>query len=103
MGLPELRQAIADFYRERHGLTIDPKRIVITSGGSAALLLATALTVDSGDEVLIADPSYPCNRELVKSPPGGTGPGTLPPAPPPASTSPRNSSPNTIPTAPRRL
>ena len=67
MGLPELRQAIADFYRERHGLTIDPKRIVITSGGSAALLLATALTVDSGDEVLIADPSYPCNRELVKS------------------------------------
>ncbi|MBW3081432.1 aminotransferase class I/II-fold pyridoxal phosphate-dependent enzyme [Bifidobacterium saguinibicoloris] len=67
MGLPELRRAIADFYRERHDLDIDPKRIVITSGGSAALLLATALTVDPGDEVIIADPSYPCNRELVNS------------------------------------
>ncbi|WP_181281207.1 pyridoxal phosphate-dependent aminotransferase [Bifidobacterium callitrichos] len=67
MGLPELRQAIADFYRERHDLDIDPRRIVITSGGSAALLLATALTVDPGDEVIIADPSYPCNRELVNS------------------------------------
>ena len=67
MGLPELRHAIADFYRERHGLDIDPKRIVITSGGSAALLLATALTVDPGDEVIVADPSYPCNRELVNS------------------------------------
>lgn len=66
-GLPELRRAIADFYRTKHGVEIDPKRIVITSGGSAALLLATALTVDPGDEVIIADPSYPCNRELVRS------------------------------------
>ncbi|MCH9275557.1 aminotransferase class I/II-fold pyridoxal phosphate-dependent enzyme [Bifidobacterium amazonense] len=66
-GLPELRRAIADFYRTKHGVDIDPKRIVITSGGSAALLLATALTVDPGDEVIIADPSYPCNRELVRS------------------------------------
>ena len=67
MGLPELRQAIADFYRERHGLSIDPKRICVTAGGSAALLLATALTVDPGDDVIVADPSYPCNRELVRS------------------------------------
>ncbi|MBW3092889.1 aminotransferase class I/II-fold pyridoxal phosphate-dependent enzyme [Bifidobacterium sp. 82T10] len=66
-GLPELRRAIADFYRTKHGVDVDPKRIVITSGGSAALLLATALTVDPGDEVIIADPSYPCNRELVRS------------------------------------
>ena len=34
MGLPELRQAIADFYRERHDLDIDPKRICVTAGGS---------------------------------------------------------------------
>ena len=67
MGLPELRQAIADFYRERHDLGIDPKRICVTAGGSAALLLATALTVDPGDDVIVADPSYPCNRELVRS------------------------------------
>ena len=67
MGLPELRQAIADFYHDRHALDIDPKRIVVTAGGSAALLLATALTVDPGDDVMVADPSYPCNRELVRS------------------------------------
>ena len=67
LGLPELRRAIADFYHERHHVDIDPRRIVITAGGSAALLLATALTVDSGDEVIVADPSYPCNRELIRS------------------------------------
>lgn len=44
---------------ERHHVDIDPRRIVITAGGSAALLLATALTVDPGDEVIVADPSYP--------------------------------------------
>ena len=67
LGLPELRRAIADFYHERHHVDIDPRRIVITAGGSAALLLATALTVDLGDEVIVADPSYPCNRELIRS------------------------------------
>ena len=67
LGLPELRRAIADFYHERHHVDIDPRRIVITAGGSAALLLATALTVDPGDEVIVAAPSYPCNRELLRS------------------------------------
>ena len=67
LGLPELRRAIADFYHERHHVDIDPRRIVITAGGPAALLLATALTVDPGDEVIVADPSYPCNRELIRS------------------------------------
>ena len=67
MGLPELRQAISDFYRERHHVDVDPKRIAITAGGSTALLLSAALTVNEGDEVLIADPSYPCNRELVRA------------------------------------
>ena len=67
LGLPELRRAIADFYHERHHVDIDPRRIVITAGGSAALLLATALTVDPGDEVIVADPSYPCDRELIRS------------------------------------
>ena len=67
LGLPELRQAIARFLAERHGVDLDWRRVVITAGGSAALLLATALTVDPGSEVILADPSYPCNRELVRS------------------------------------
>lgn len=66
-GLPELRSAIADFYRTRHAVRIDPSRIVVTAGASAALLLVVAATVDLGDEVVMADPSYPCNRQLVDS------------------------------------
>ena len=59
MGLPELRQAISDFYKERHHVDVDPKRIAITAGGSTALLLSAALTVNDDDELHIADPSYP--------------------------------------------
>lgn len=66
-GLLALRQAIVGFYREHHGVDVDPERILITSGASSALLLATALTAEPGDDVVIADPCYPCNRELVDS------------------------------------
>lgn len=67
LGLPALREAIAGFYRERHGVTVDPARIAVTSGASSALLLVAAATTDPGDEVIVADPSYPCNRQLVES------------------------------------
>ena len=58
MGLPELRQAISDFYKERHHVDVDPKRIAITAGGSTALLLAAALTVNEGDECDHPIPSH---------------------------------------------
>ncbi|MER5437284.1 pyridoxal phosphate-dependent aminotransferase [Streptomyces sp. NPDC002790] len=67
LGLPALREAIARFYRERHHVEVDPSRVVVTAGASAALVLATAALVDTGDEVLIGDPSYPCNRQIVES------------------------------------
>lgn len=67
LGSLALRRAIAGFYRDRHGVEVGPARIAITSGASAALLLVTAATVDPGDEVILADPSYPCNRQLVES------------------------------------
>ncbi|MDO0934967.1 pyridoxal phosphate-dependent aminotransferase [Streptomyces sp. DG2A-72] len=67
LGLPALRQAIARFYDDQHGVEIDPARVVVTAGASAALVLATAALVDPGDEVLIADPSYPCNRQIAES------------------------------------
>lgn len=65
-GLPELRQAIADYYRRRYGVALDPERVVVTPGGSGALQLALAAVVDVGDEVLMTDPGYPCNRHLVR-------------------------------------
>lgn len=67
MGLSALRQAIAGFYLDRHGVVVEPSRIVVTSGASAALLLAVAATVDPESEVVMADPTYPCNRQLVES------------------------------------
>lgn len=66
LGLPELRQAISDFYREQHGVEVAHRRIIITPGASGALLLALGVLLDPGEEVLMADPGYPCNRHFVR-------------------------------------
>jgi aspartate/methionine/tyrosine aminotransferase len=65
LGIHPLREAIAGHYKHAYGLDIDPARIVVTAGASAALLLACAALVDRDDEVLMPDPSYPCNRHFV--------------------------------------
>lgn len=65
-GLPQLREAIAGFYAERYRLNIDPQRILVTPGGSGALLLAASLLVDPGKHWLLADPGYPCNRHFLR-------------------------------------
>jgi aspartate/methionine/tyrosine aminotransferase len=65
VGIAALREAIAADYQRRHGLNIDPARIIITAGASAALTLACCALVNPGDEVLLTDPSYPCNRHFV--------------------------------------
>ncbi|QEY64898.1 pyridoxal phosphate-dependent aminotransferase [Metapseudomonas lalkuanensis] len=65
-GLPQLREAIAGFYASRYRLNIDPDRILITPGGSGALLLASSLLVDPGRHWLLADPGYPCNRHFLR-------------------------------------
>lgn len=67
LGLPELRAAIAGFYARAHGIALDPARVVVTSGASAALLLVSAALVDEGDEWIVGDPSYPCNRHFLAS------------------------------------
>ncbi|VAW76537.1 Valine--pyruvate aminotransferase [hydrothermal vent metagenome] len=65
VGLRELREAIANDYRQRDGLDIDPRRILVTPGASGALQLLLALLVDPGSEVLMTDPGYPCNSNFV--------------------------------------
>ena len=65
LGTSELRLAVARFYRQRYGLELDPQRVIITAGASGALLLALGLLVDPGDEMLMTDPGYPCNRNFV--------------------------------------
>ncbi len=66
LGLPELRAVISRFYRERYGVEVPASRIIITAGASGALLLAIAMLINPGDEVLMADPGYPCNRNFVR-------------------------------------
>jgi len=65
-GLPALRKAIAGFYQDRYQVQIDPERILVTPGGSGALLLASSLLVDPGKHWLLADPGYPCNRHFLR-------------------------------------
>ncbi|WP_414444131.1 pyridoxal phosphate-dependent aminotransferase [Burkholderia sp. 22PA0106] len=65
LGIAPLREAIAAHYLRTYGLTIAPERIVVTAGASAALLLACLALVGRDDEVLMPDPSYPCNRHFV--------------------------------------
>jgi aspartate/methionine/tyrosine aminotransferase len=65
LGLVALREAISAHYAGAFGIEVDPRRICITAGASAALLLACAALVDEGDEVLMPDPCYPCNRHFV--------------------------------------
>ncbi len=66
LGLPALRKAIAGHYRERYRVEIRPERIVITPGASGALLLALGVLLGRDDELLLADPGYPCNRHFAR-------------------------------------
>jgi aspartate/methionine/tyrosine aminotransferase len=65
VGLAALRERIAGFYRDRYAVSVQPERIVVTPGASAALQLVMAALVNPGDRVLMADPGYPCNRNFV--------------------------------------
>lgn len=64
-GLPALRTAIADDYRTRHGIALDPARILITPGASGALLLVLAALLEPGKALALSDPGYPCNSNFA--------------------------------------
>jgi aspartate/methionine/tyrosine aminotransferase len=66
LGIPELREAISGYYADRFGIDVPARRVVVTTGASGALLLALAATIDRDDQVLLADPGYPCNRNLIR-------------------------------------
>ncbi len=67
LGIPALREAISGWYASRYQVNVPPERIVVTAGGSGALLLALGVLLSPGDEVLMGDPSYPCNRHFVRA------------------------------------
>ncbi len=65
LGLMELRQAIAEDYRRRYGVEVDPARIMVTSGTSPAMLLMFAALLETGEEVIISDPAYACYPNFI--------------------------------------
>ncbi|MDH5692870.1 MAG: pyridoxal phosphate-dependent aminotransferase [Gammaproteobacteria bacterium] len=66
IGLPELRQAISNYYADQYTQDIPAERIVVTPGSSGALQLITSLILEPDSEVLVTDPGYPCNRHFVR-------------------------------------
>ncbi len=66
LGLPELRQAIGDYYRRAYDVTVDPENVVIAPGTSPAMFLLFAALLEPGDEVIISDPHYACYPNFIK-------------------------------------
>lgn len=66
-GLHALRERISGWYGQRFGVAVPARRIVVTAGASAALQLACLALIEAGDQILMPDPSYPCNRHFVSA------------------------------------
>jgi aspartate/methionine/tyrosine aminotransferase len=67
LGIPELRQAIADSYGAKFGLAAGVDDVVLTTGSSGGFLLAFLACFDVGDRVAIASPGYPCYRNILSA------------------------------------
>lgn len=67
LGLPALRARIAEHYRERHGISVDPAQIAVTVGASGAFLLGFLAAFDPGDRVALAAPGYPSYRHILRA------------------------------------
>jgi len=65
LGIEPLRQCVSKWYETQFGLHVPSSRICITSGASSALQLACLALIEPGDEILMPDPSYPCNRHFI--------------------------------------
>ncbi|MEO5619361.1 MAG: aminotransferase class I/II-fold pyridoxal phosphate-dependent enzyme, partial [Cypionkella sp.] len=67
LGLPTLRQGIAELYQRWYGVTLDPARVIVTSGSSGAFLLAFTALFEAGDRVALGEPGYPSYRQILKA------------------------------------
>ena len=67
LGIAPLREHIADWYHTRYGVEVPRSRVIVTTGSSGALLLTMGVLLSPGDQVLMADPGYPCNRHFVRT------------------------------------
>ena len=67
LGVPELRQRIADHYQAAYGVTVPLERIVVTTGSSGGFMLSFLAAFDVGDRVALAAPGYPAYRNILSA------------------------------------
>ena len=67
LGIPELRQKIAELYWDWYKVKVDHQRIIVTPGSSGAFILAFTGLFDAGDAVGIGSPGYPSYRQILKA------------------------------------
>ena len=67
LGIGSLRARIAGHYGERHGIEVDPARVIVTTGSSAGFMLAFLGLFEPGDRVALANPGYPPYRHILKA------------------------------------
>lgn len=67
LGLPALRERIARHYAESYRVTVDPERVVVTTGSSGGFLLAFLALFDPGARVALAEPTYPAYRNILQA------------------------------------
>ncbi|MEI6559463.1 MAG: pyridoxal phosphate-dependent aminotransferase [Rhodospirillaceae bacterium] len=65
LGIPPLRAAISRHYRDRYGLEVPARRVVVTTGSSGGFVLAFLAAFSAGDRVAMATPGYPCYRNIL--------------------------------------
>jgi aspartate/methionine/tyrosine aminotransferase len=65
LGIPRLRERIARQYHDWYGANLAPERVVVTTGSSAAFVLAFLALFDTGDRVALPSPGYPCYRHIL--------------------------------------
>ena len=66
LGMIELREAVAEHYSERYGVSVDPGQVVITSGTSPAMFTLCSVLLERGDQIIVSDPHYACYPNFVR-------------------------------------
>ncbi len=65
-GIPELREAIAEYLNSRYGSDVRPDEVIVTTGAKTAIFVAIAAYLGPGDEIIVPEPSYPAYPEVAK-------------------------------------
>ncbi len=65
-GIPELREAVAEYLNSRYNGGVEPDEVIVTTGAKTAIFLAMASYLRPGDEVIVPDPSYYAYAQVAK-------------------------------------